>query len=181
MRIIWKTVSSLSFLGALIIALGTYAAEPKKTDTNDNDGPAASSAEEAKAGESGKGGYTFTCALVGLNNGYGELRANVNFVREQNYYLFYVDTVSYRFIPANGRTKGNINFRIGKEDTNGTNWGSWYKSPDAMIQDGQWHNLVVSKNWPTNRRGLFEVEFIYDRSGDPDAKCKDSRFFQSPG
>ncbi|WP_066514309.1 hypothetical protein [Curtobacterium ammoniigenes] len=73
----------------------------------------------------------------------------------------------YRIQKHNGQqggNKANINLFVG---------GNSAKSPDRMIQDGNWHTLDL---WTAGNSSRGEIQFIFDKSGS-DPRCSTS--FQS--
>ncbi|NWA05891.1 hypothetical protein [Pseudomonas gingeri] len=172
MKIIRKSCCSLFFISALALTFSVYAAEATQSDMAGSEASATASygvenIKKAKAPGDWVG-MIYSCALGGYK---GELEVRYKYVPVQNYYNFYVESVRYRISPDDGRNRANINVQIGKSDTNGTSYSSWTKSPDSMRQDAQWHDYHTEKNWPTNRQGIYAIEFIFD-TPIHDIKCK---------
>lgn len=97
-----------------------------------------------------------------------------------------------RFNGQSGGNKANVNLRL---ET--WNWKSgnhrdhaWAKSPDAMRQDGQWHNLSMYREGangdttsypPEMSQAEITVQFVFDKSGsDPNCETKTGRYHGEP-
>ena len=174
MKIIRILSCFLPLISASTLVLSVHAEESAKPGMPEP--PSGAIKALPSRSSNGKAQWSIPCAA----NGYtGDMEVSARFLPTDGHYTFHVDTIAYKISPNNGRNKGNINFRVGKYDSNGTGYLAWYKSPDAMIQDAQWHNLYVSRNTATDWQGLIEIEYIFD---DPfhDTKCSKVYRFDSP-
>ncbi|WP_248747567.1 hypothetical protein [Pseudomonas sp. MWU12-2037] len=174
MKIIRVLSYFLSFISASALVLSVHAEESAKPGMPEPPGGAIKAL--LSKSRDGKTQWSIPCSANGYN---GDMQVSARFLPSNGHYTFLVETIAYKISPNNGRNKGNINFRIGKYDSNGTGYLAWYKSPDAMIQDAQWHSLNVSRNTATDWQGLIEIEYIFDDSFH-DTKCSKLYKFDSP-
>lgn len=85
----------------------------------------------------------------------------------------WVQTKRYKITRINGQSggnKANVNLNAGKAPS--FRRGNMANSPDRMIQDGNWHDLSLSRMLFAERNAKVETsyEFVFDRSG-RDPRC----------
>lgn len=121
--------------------------------------------------------FKYVCAK---GNFLGEIQVKYAFEHKNGVKIFHVHQQKYRITRANnqkGGNKANINFQTGTQDARGNkSYANSQYSPDAMKQDGIWHDLKMSPvSMPTDAggRGWSTVEFIFDTSG-TDPKCSET-------
>lgn len=74
-----------------------------------------------------------------------------------------------RFNGQSGGSKANLNIYMGHN----SDFHFTGHSPDALKQDGQWHNLNLRVNYP-GRASAVKFKFIFDKSGS-DPSCESVR------
>lgn len=114
--------------------------------------------------------WTATCSS---GNFRGEVKGTHSYVPGSSVYRVQVD--EYRIVKSNGQqggNKANINVRLGHAP-NFSNATGWNRSPDRMIQNGQWFAAPDNLWHQTTGQGdlTMATEFIFDKSG-PDPRCK---------
>lgn len=78
----------------------------------------------------------------------------------------YIQTARYKIVRKNGQqggNKANLNLHLNLKGS--TRPYDKLKSPDSLIQDGQWHTLVLGRNTRVREALEFKYEFIFDKSG----------------
>ncbi|TCK63563.1 hypothetical protein EDF27_2108 [Curtobacterium sp. PhB136] len=95
-------------------------------------------------------------------------------------------TVERYKISANGRSKGNVNPYVwGQNFVGQVTLDERVSSRDAMVQDGQWHDLGLQLNrsslpWAAmSQASSTGVEFVFDKSGS-DPRCSAGISSSSP-
>lgn len=119
-----------------------------------------------------RGRKIYTCTK---GNFRGEVEVSYGLETRPGYYgtQFAMRTHRYRIIKSNGQQGGNkANINIGARTNQHS--GSWMtaRSPDSMIQNGQWYDLNIT-SWREHTAPYYfsEIEFVFDKSG-KDPKCK---------
>lgn len=95
--------------------------------------------------------------------------------------IFVMQTHRYRITKRNGQQGGNkANLNIGTRTNQHS--GSWAgaRSPDNLVQNGQWYPLNI-RNQDTRVANYYfsEVEFVFDKTG-KDPKCKTGTNWMRP-
>lgn len=106
--------------------------------------------------------FTLTCRV-------GNFIGVVEGAAGNNYYIGkWVDTKRYKITRINGQkggNKANVNLNAGKAPSFSRD--NVVYSPNRMIQDGNWHDLRLSRMYfaDRNTRSATSYEFIFDKSG----------------
>lgn len=87
--------------------------------------------------------------------------------------IFVMQTHRYRITKQNGQQGGNkANLNIGTRTNQHSGHWTMGRSPDNLVQNGQWYDLVVTSRDSRPAPAYFsDIEFVFDKSG-TDPKCK---------
>lgn len=124
---------------------------------------------------------TSEAVMVGCNA--GDWRGDAVVSWSWDDHRFTAEVLRYKIRESPWESGGNrANVNLGLDILGGSGWTDegWVRSPDAMKQDNQWHDLGLA--FPARQVPLqveTSVEFIFDRSGQSDPRCQAS-FITAP-
>lgn len=98
-----------------------------------------------------------------LEASYGNFKGELTVTVSRTNGVTVLETVQYRITKSNNQPGGN------KANIDGLAFGPgnlvFIKSPDAMWQDGQWHNWSNSWSFPGIGRLMLSLTFTFDTAG----------------